>query len=163
FARARVVPEDGASGIVTLRFNQTKIAAAVSQLAKKAHLSWTKLYTLTGFGGFDRGGPDFAFRGPGRGERDSEDRRSGREGRNRGSDREGMTREERDERRQQRDALDQELKETLPPAERAKLDEQQQQREQLRQEMSSLTPEQMRERFSQMRGPDGGGRDQRMN
>ena len=34
----------------------------------------------------------------------------------------------------------------------------------MRQEMESMTPEQRRERFSQMRGPNGsGGRDQRMN
>src|SRR6266545_811855 len=48
---AHIVPEDGASGVVTLRLKQAKIPAAVSQLAKKAHLSWTRLYALTGFGG----------------------------------------------------------------------------------------------------------------
>jgi len=158
FAQARIVPEDGASGLVTLRLRQAKITAAVSQLAKKAHLSWTRLYTLTGFGGFDRGRSEFASRGPGRGERGPDD------GERRRSDWESMTSEERDERRKQREALEEELNQTLPPAEQAKLAEQQQQREQMRQEMSNLTPDQMRERFSQMRGPGGsGGRDQRMN
>jgi hypothetical protein len=157
FAQARIVPEDAASGLVTLRLKQAKIPAAVSQLAKEARLSWTRLYTLTGFGGFDRGRPEFASRGPGRGERGPED------GERRRSDWENMTSEERDERRKQREALEEELKQTLPPAEQAKLAEQQQQREQMRQEMSNLTPDQMRERFSQMRGPNGnGGRDQRM-
>ncbi len=158
FAQAHIVPEDGASGVVTLRLKQAKIPAAVSQLAKKAHLSWTRLYALTGFGGSDRGRPEFASRGPGRGERGAED------GERRRSDRDGMTSEERDERRKQRDALEEELKQTLPPEEQAKIAEQQQQREQMRQEMSNLTPEQRMERFSQMRGPNGSdGRDQRMN
>jgi hypothetical protein len=161
FAQARVVPEDGASSIVTLRLNQVKIPAAVSQLAKKAHLNWMKLYTLTGFG-FDRGRNEFASRGPGRGERGQDD------GERRRFDWDSMTSEERDERRKQREALDEELKQTLPAAEQAKLAEQQQQREQFRQEMSTMTPEQMRERFSQMGGPGrggpggGGARDQRM-
>src|SRR6266545_2007685 len=109
-------------------------------------------------GGSDRGRPEFASRGPGRGERGAED------GERRRSDRESMTSEERDERRKQRDALEEELKQTLPPEEQAKIAEQQQQREQMRQEMSNLTPEQRMERFSQMRGPNGSdGRDQRMN
>ena len=153
FAQARVVPEDGASGVVTLRLNEVKIPAAVSQLAKKAHLSWKKLYTLTGFG-FDRGRTEFASRERGRGERGPDS-----DGERRRFDRDSMTDEERDERRKQREALEEELKQTLPVAEQTKLAEQQQQREQLRQEMSNLTPEQMRERFSQMRGggPGGGG------
>lgn len=157
FAQAHIVPEDGASGVVTLRLKQAKIPSAVSQLAKKAHLSWTRLYALTGFGGSDRGRPEFASRGSGRGDRGAED------GERRRSDRESMTSEERDERRKQRDALEEELKQTLPAEEQAKLAEQQQQREQMRQEMSNLTPDQMRERFSQMGGPNGNGsRDQRM-
>jgi hypothetical protein len=157
FALAHIVPEDGASGIVTLRLKQAKIPVAVSQLAKKAHLSWTRLYTLTGFGGFDRGRPEFASRGPGRGEGGPDD------GDRRRSDWENMTSEERDERRKQRETLEEELKQTLPAEEQAKLAEQQQQREQLRQELSNMTPEQRMERFSQMRGPNGsGGRDQRM-
>ena len=156
FAQARVVPEDGASGVVTLRLDHVKIPQAVSQLAKKAHLSWRKLYTLTGFG-FDRGRAEFASRRQGRGDRVADD------GERRRVDGERMNSEERDDRRQQRQALEEELKQTLPPADQAKLEEQQQQREQLRQELSTMTPEQRSERFSQMFG--GGGsvpRDQRM-
>jgi len=159
FAQAHVVPEDGASGLVTLRLDHAKIPEAVSQLAKRAHLSWKKVYTLTGFGGFDRGRPEFTSRRSGREERGLDD------GERRRSDPDRMTSEERDERRKQREALDEELKQTLPPADLAKLDEQQQQREQIRQELSTMTPEQRSERFSQMFGAGGGGgsvaRDQR--
>ena len=160
YAQAHIVLEDGANAVVTLRLNKAKLPAAVSQLAKKAHLSWAKLYTLTGFGDFDRGRTEFASRGPGRGERGSED------GPRRRFDWDNMSDEERDARRKQREALEDELKQTLPPAEQAKIAEQQQQREQMRQELSTMTPEQARERFSQMRGGPGGGgggRDQRMN
>jgi len=156
FAQARVVPEDGASGLVTLRLSKAKIPAAVSQLAKKAHLSWKKLYTLTGFG-FDRGRTEFASRERGRGDRGPD-----MDGERRRFDRDSMTDEERDDRRKQREALEDELKQTLPADEQAKLAEQQQQREQFRQEMSTMTPDQMRARFSQMGGPGGGARDQRM-
>ncbi len=46
FARAQVVPEDGASGIITLKLDQAPFQKAVAQVARQAHRNWEKIFTL---------------------------------------------------------------------------------------------------------------------
>lgn len=163
FAQARIVPEDGTTGLVLLKLDQVKVPVAVAKLAKQAHLSWARIYSLQGTPDLGRGG-DFARRDGGRGDRPPED------GARRGPpDWANMTDEQREQRRQEREALEKELAQTLPATEQAKLAEEQQKRDQLRQEMANMTDEQRRERFQQMAqagggpgGRGGGNRDQRM-
>jgi hypothetical protein len=146
FVQARVVPEDGTSATVSLKFNQTSISDAVAQLARKARRSWAKFYTLRSERG--RGGPgQFAGRDS---NAEGGDRRRG--------DWANLTQEQREEMRKEREELAAELKETLPPEERERLEQMRQQFEQQRQEMQNMTPEQRRERFAQMGGAN---RDQR--
>jgi len=173
FAQARVVPEDGTTANVSLTLKQATVPRAVAQLAKKAHRNWTKLYTLRGELG--RGGPggpggpgaplQFAsrdpsspagFGGPGGPPASAADdpNRSDRRGPG-GPD---LTPEQREEFRKQREQVEEELKQTLPVAERERIEQAQQQREQQMQEMQSLTPEQRRARLGQM---GGGGMDRR--
>ena len=152
YAQARVVPEDGTLATVNLKLNQVTVPDAVALLAKQARRSWTRLYVLQGFGGR---GNQFAGgdRGDGPPRADEGDRR-GR------GDWGNLTQEQRDERRKERETLDEELKQTLPLEARQKIDLAQQQQDQLRQELQNMTPEQRRDRFSQMAG-GGGNRDQR--
>jgi len=137
FALARVVPEDGTTGPVRVNLKRATVSQAVAQLAKSTHRSWTKLYVLRG--DFGPGGPPPAFAA----------RDPNNPGRPPGLD---LTPEERDELRKKREALEEELKQTLPADERLKLDQAQAQREQQFQEMQNLTPEQRRDRFAQMGG-----------
>ena len=147
FAQARVVPEDGTSVLINLTVKEEPVRKAVGKLAEAARRKWTQVYALQPM--FEPGGPrgprspqgpgemggpsPFAFRGDG--PRDFS--RNGGE----------MGLERRDEMRQQREALEEELKQVLPVEERQKLEREQQERQQLMQEMANLTPEQRRERM----------------
>ena len=163
YAQTRVVPEDGTTTSINLTLNQATVPDAVAQLAKKAHRSWTKLYTIRAeFGPGGPGGPNFAGGPGGPGglpfvvarEPDGPNRR----------DRGGpeMTDEQRDEMRKQRAALEEELRQALPAEERQKLEQAQAEREKQMQEMRDMTPEQRAQRFSQMGGPMGGPRMDKM-
>ncbi len=145
YAQVRVVSEDGTAAKVNLKLNRASVSEAVSQLAKKAGRSWTKLYTLRGeFGPGGPGGP----RGPGGPPQVASRDPNGEDWRGpRGPE---LTPEQREEFRTQRESLEEELKQVLPADEREKLELAQQQREQQFQEMQNLTPEQRRERFGQM-------------
>lgn len=166
FAQTRIVPEDGANTLVMLKLDKAKVPDAVALLAKKAQRSWAKVYVLQGFPDFGRGGGEFTRRG------DRGERPPGEEGGRRGGpDWFNMTDEEREKRRLEREAVEKELTQTLPPEAQAKAAEQQQQRDQFRQEMASmanLSEDERRARFEQMRasgqfpgGRGGGGnRDQ---
>ena len=149
FAQARVVPEDGTAGPVSLTLKQATIRSAVAQLAKKVSRKWTTLYALQG--GFGPGGPggppQFAggdANGPGR-ERGGRPPFAGPGGPE-------MTAERREEFRQQRDKIEEELKQALPVEDRQKLEQAQQEREKQFEEMRNMTPEQMGQRFMQMNG-----------
>jgi hypothetical protein len=52
FSQAQVVPEDGATGTITLRFHETPFAHAVARLAAQGHRKWDEMYTLQPLGGF---------------------------------------------------------------------------------------------------------------
>jgi hypothetical protein len=160
YAQTRVVPEDGTEAIISVKFKHTPVDTAVAKIAKQAKRQWTKLYALRGERDRDRGpGPMSS--------RDGGDRRRPDEGdRDRRREWTDMTPEQREQRRQERDAMEAELKQTLPEEQRQKMDQAQQEREKMFQEMQNLSPEQRREKFAQMAGgpggPGGGGREQRM-
>ncbi|MFM1768008.1 MAG: hypothetical protein RJA22_537 [Verrucomicrobiota bacterium] len=161
YAQTRVIPEDGTEAIISVKFQRTPVDTAVARIAKQARRSWTKLYALRGDRDRERGPGPMASR------EDGERRRPDEGERDRRREWTDMTPEQREQRRQQRDALEEELKQTLPAAERQKLDQAQAERDKFFQEMQNLTPEQRRERFSQMAGGSGGpggggGREQRM-
>ena len=166
FTQTRVVPEDGTTALVSLTLKEATVPDAVAQVAKKVKRDWTKLYVLRGFGfgpgggGLAGGGaggpPQFATRGP-----------AGADvagpGNQRGPGRAEMTAEQieamnkqREEMRKQRDALEEDLKQTLPVEERQKLDQAQAERVKLMEELQTMTPEQRAQRFSQMGGAAGG-------
>lgn len=128
FGGVRVVPDDKVHKIINLKLDQVRVEDAIKRLAKVASVKWDKIYTVRG----DEGPRQFA------------DRRGGgfRE----------LTDEEREEMRRQRQAMDEELQQTLTAEERAKLEEARKERERMFQEMQSLTPEQRRERFQAMGG-----------
>lgn len=153
YAQTRIVPEDGATATISVKFNQTKVDSAVAKIAKQARRKWAKLYVLRGERDRDRRGPPGQLASLGT---NSEPRRF--EDGDRRREWTDITPEQRDERRKQRETLEEELKATLPPEQRTKLEQAQQEREQTFQQMQNLTPEQRRERFSQMAGA---GRDQR--
>jgi hypothetical protein len=46
FSRALVVPEDGATGVINLKLEQTPFDKAVARVAKQAHRKWDELYAL---------------------------------------------------------------------------------------------------------------------
>ena len=150
FAQARVVPEDGTTGLVSLPLDQVKVSDAVARLAKQVHRKWARIYSLQGFPDFGRGG-DLA-RGNGRGDR-TDDGGGGRR-----SDWMNMTDEERDQRRQERENVEKELTQVLPAAEQAKIAEEKEKRDQARQEMANMTDEQRREHFQQLAASGQGGR-----
>lgn len=135
FYRVRVVPEDGISARINLTLDQTAVQNAVAQMAKKTGRKWTTLYALQGR--LRPGGPpQYTMRGNEPfGDRMAE-----------------VTAEEREQRRQAREALDNQLAQALPDQERERLEEAKQKRTELAQEMQNLTPEQRRERFAQLRG-----------
>jgi len=156
FAQARVVPEDGTVANVSLTLKEAPVKSAVAQLAKKADRNWTILYALqAGFGGprGPGGGPQFVSRseGLGMGQSDAPRMTFGRS---------EMADEKREEMRQQRETLEQELRQALPAAERQKLEAEQKEREKQMQEMANMTDEQRRERMAQMFS---GGRADQMN
>ena len=67
-----------------------------------------------------------------------------------------MTDQQREEMRQKRDALEQELKSVLPAEERQKLEQQEAERRQRMEEMANLPPDQRRGPMERMIGPPGG-------
>lgn len=147
YAQARVIPEDGTTTLVMLKFVKAKVPEAVAKLAQQAHRSWAKVYFIQGTPDFGRGRGDFSRR----------DRQPGDTGGGRGgADWFNMSDEEREQRRSERDAVEKELAQTLPADQQAKLTEQQQQRDQMRQEFSNMTEEQRRARFEEMRASGGG-------
>jgi hypothetical protein len=159
YAQTRLVPEDGLNPTVNFTLNKATVKDAVSQLAKNAHGKWKRVYALRGDsgpggpGGF-RGPGEFAMRGPGGPPRDRTinfDRR--------GPGGTELTETQMDEMRQQREALETELKQALPAEERQKLEAAQAEREKQMQEMQNMTPEERAQRFSQM----GGGNMEKMN
>jgi hypothetical protein len=177
FGGARVVPEDGTPGPVSLTLHKASVPQAVAQLAKQAHRNWTRLYVLRGDfgpGGPGRPGspggppPQFAMRDGtnrvARGRPDEGPQLTVRDpnGMDRpgppGAGGPGLTPEQREAFQKQRDALEAELMTALPAADRQKVQDAQQQREQQMKEMQSLTPEERRQRFAQM---GGGAMDQR--
>jgi len=152
FAQARVVPEDGTDGSVSLTLKQATVSSAVAQLAKKVHRKWTTLYALQGGFGFGGpGGPPQFAGGDGRRERGGPPPFA-RDENPRGPRGPEMTEERREEFRQQRDKLEEELKQALPAEERQKLETAQQEREKQFEEVRNMTPEQMGQRFMQMNG-----------
>jgi hypothetical protein len=146
FAQARVVPEDGTSGAISVIIQQASVSKAVSQLAKAVNRKWTRLYMLQpGFGGprgpMMAGGPQ-GFGGPsGGGARDGEG------GPRRAFGGPEMTDQQREEMRKQRDAVEAELKAALPIEEQKKLEQAQQEREKQMQEFANMTDEERRNRM----------------
>jgi hypothetical protein len=154
FAQARVVPEDGTESSVSLTLKQSTVPKAVAQLAKTVNRKWTTLYALQGGFGFGGSGgpPQFAFgREPGGPPPFARDDNNPWMRGPRGPE---MTDEKREELREQRNKLEDELKQALPFDERKKLEGAQQEREQMMQEMQNMTPEQRAQRFAQMGGPN---------
>lgn len=49
YSRAQIVPEDGTHELVSLKLANQPVSDGVKQLAKQAHRSWTKLYSLESF------------------------------------------------------------------------------------------------------------------
>ena len=155
FAQARVVPEDGATAIVTLSLKQSAVPAAVARLAKAAHFNWKTIYALqgargpgvfAGAGGF--GGPREG--GPTEGRREFDARNTNGFGR-RGFGGPEMT----EEMRQQRELLEAELRQALPAEERQKMEQAQQERETQMQAMANMTPEERMQQFAQRGGGPG--------
>jgi hypothetical protein len=152
FAQARVVVEDGANDLVTLILNKVPVGKAVTQLAGQVKRQSKKIFVLQGMRGPGgpggpgdgprmvrmEGGNMIAQRGPG-GDRPPE-----------------MSDAQRDEMRQKREALEQELKQALPAEERQKLDQQETERRKLMEEMANLPPEERRARMEQMMRANGG-------
>lgn len=155
FAQARVVPEDGTTALVNLTLKQATVRQSVAKLAKAAKRKWTQVYALQPmFGPGGPGGPGGFERPPQFAGRDGNGPRGpgfGGPGGPRGPD---MTSERRDEFRQQRETLEEELKQALPAEERQKMEQAQELREQQMQEMANLTPEQRRDRMMKMNGGD---------
>ena len=146
FAQTRVVPEDGTGATVSLTLKQATVPRAVAQLAKAVHRKWTTLYALQGM--FGPGGPG-QFAGPGgpmmaRGDGNNPPRR--------GPGPPDVNPERREQFREQREKLEEELKQALPAEDRQKLEQAQQERERQFQEMQNMTPEERAQRFGQMGG-----------
>lgn len=163
YAQARVVPEDGTTALINLSLREAPVPSAVAQLAKKARRQWTTLYALQswgpGPGRGGRGGPDFAMAGRGDPEASAigagpgaatpPPQRGPGDRERPGPGRPEMSEEQREEQRRQRTALEEELKQALPPEERQRVELAQVERERQMQEWQSLTPEQRRQRFDQ--------------
>ena len=148
FSQSQVVPEDGASGMISLQLIQVPFTEAVSKVAKQAGRKWEVLYALQGrpdfFGGRDGGG---GGRDGGRGG-DGEGRRGfGNQ------DREGDTNwQARVEARQEERTVEREREmearlATMTPEEQAKAKEEQKKFE----EMRNLPPEQRQAAFEALR------------
>ncbi len=159
FAQTRVVPEDGVTATVNVTIQQAPVDKAVAQLARAVNRDWMKMYALQpGFGLAGGRGPG-GLGGPG--EAAPFVVRGGREGDPNRPPQFAfggppMSEEQRDEARQQREKLEEALKQTLPAEERQKLENAQREREKLMEEMANLTPEQRRDRMGQMGGGPGG-------
>jgi len=165
FAQARVVPEDGTAGMVTLVVKQATPSAVVAKLAGNVHRKWARVFALrAGFGpGRGPGGPG-GPRGPGgfggppqmfvMAGTNRPPRGFGEPGDpNGGPNPEMAARFE--EMRKQREAREQELLQALPADERQKLEQAQQERQKQMEELQNMTPEQRRDAFARM---NGGGR-----
>jgi hypothetical protein len=138
FARAQVVPEDGASATVSVSLRDVSFRNAVAKVAKAARMKSDVFYAL-------EAQPDFA--------RDEDgDRRRGRgdgqDGEGRGRFRDSET--NREARAEQWAAVRQRDMEatlaTMTPEEQAKMKEEQQKMEEIR----NLPPDEQRQRFEQM-------------
>ena len=149
FSQAQVIPEDGASGIISLQLTQVPFTEAVAKVAKQASRKWEVLYALQGRPDFG-GGRDGDFGGGGRNGGRGGD--GGGRGFGRG-DGEGDTNwQARAEARQEERTAGREREvearlATMTPEEQAKAKEEQQKFE----EMRNLPPEQRQAAFEAMR------------
>ncbi|HMJ89480.1 MAG TPA: hypothetical protein VK530_06670 [Candidatus Acidoferrum sp.] len=151
FAQARVVPEDGASGAITLSLNKVPVAKAVAKLASKVSRRSKKIYALQGMRG--PGGPS----GPGDGPQMVRVNGGPEMMVQRGPDGPSeMTDQQREEMRQKRAAQENDLKSALPAEERQKLEQREAERRQQMQEMANMTPEQRRAQMDQTMRANGG-------
>jgi len=107
FTQTRVVPEDGVGGLVTLKLDHVKVPKAVAQLAKQVHRHWIRLYAFRGERNRGRPGEMAAAEGGGRDRRGGDE--NGERRRGEGAD---LTPEHREERRKERETLEEELKQT---------------------------------------------------
>ena len=136
FSQAQVIPEDGASGTISLQLAQVPFVDAVAKVAKQAGRKWEVLYALQGrpdfAGGPDGGGGRRGFgRGDGEGDTNSQARAEARQ----------------EERTAQRDLEMEARLATMTPEEQAKAKEEQQKFE----EMRNLPPDQRQAAFEAMR------------
>lgn len=139
WSQAQVVPEDGATALITLSLSQVPFREAVAKVAKQAHRKWEVFYAL-------QARPDFFGRGEGedRGGRGGPD---GGLGRNRRGDENDTNRQVRmDERAIERQIETEARLATMTPEEQAKAREEQQKFEEIR----NLPPEQQRQQFEEM-------------
>jgi hypothetical protein len=151
FARAEIVPEDGAAPTINLTLSQTPIDQAVQKLARQAGRKWTKWYALRGgrFGGLmarGRGTSPLGSNGIGTAEGElgaiaGTNANPGLVARN-----EEARREQFEQWRQSRERMFQEQLDTMTPEQRERAEQQRQRFEALRQ----LTPEERRQRVTQM-------------
>lgn len=146
FGQLRVVPEDGVTQLVNLVLHDASPEKAVAGLAKSVKRDWVAVYALQG--GMPRGGPP-----EGGGERVRPPRDDSNTNAPRRGFRPEISEAQREEMRKQREEQEEQLKQALPPVERAKYEQAQQEREATLREFQNMSPEQMRERFaSQNRG-----------
>ena len=136
FSQAQVVPEDGASGMISLQLAQVPFTEAVAKVAKQAHRKWEVLYALQDrpdFGG--RGGDNEGRRGFGRGDGEGETNRQAR----------FEARQE--ERTAERERETEARLATMTPEEQAKAKEEQKKFEEIR----NMPPEERQKAFEAMR------------
>lgn len=142
FARAQVVPEDGASATVSVSLRNVSLRSAVAKVARAAQMKSDVFYALQAQPDFARDDDDGdRRRGFGRGE--------GQDGEGRGRFRDSET--NREARAEQWTAMRQRDMEvtlaTMTPEEQAKMKEEQQKMEEIR----NLPPEEQRQRFEEIR------------
>ena len=150
YGRARIVPEDGTTGTVSVKVKEGTMDDAVKQLAKQTGRNWTHYYALLGgFGGPGRGlGRAASTNAPAFDPTNAPPRPF-----------EEPSPEVVEARRKQFEAQ----LETMSPEEKEKAIAERARMEQMRAEMANLTPEQRREKFEQMmNSPEGQERRARM-
>jgi len=147
FARAQVVPEDGANAIVSVSLHGVPFRDAVAKVAKVAGMKSDVFYALQAQPDFGRDNDDDRDRRRDFARGDGEDV----EGRRRFSREERNSETNREARAEQWAAMRQREEEitlaTMTPEEQAKMKEEQQKIEEIR----NLPPEEQRQRFEQMR------------
>ncbi|HMJ90983.1 MAG TPA: hypothetical protein VK530_14265 [Candidatus Acidoferrum sp.] len=145
FAQARLVPEDSATAKANVTIRNSSVPSAVAQVAKSAGLKWAVVYALES----RPAGPNLIVRGEGAevvttGSGAASGSRIIVVDAPRDGDRRPMLSEEhRAAMQKEREALNAELKQALPPSELAKIEQAEAEREEMRQ----LPPEQRRERM----------------